>query len=415
MERTVFYIRHFNDIDHLAPVMWKILQKKQNVQAIVMDPFCRIRTDLRLKFLKKFSGFKICYYYQLRRPFPKIELAGIFQKSILRRLIQTVFKCVNRVFFSESWAEAVLNDLLPNASIFDWGGIEGPIRGKFFRASKKLKIPVLCLPHGLCAIMDYELKDSLNGTRKVPDFIKRNAFDGYVFQSDFHRDMAVRWGLSTKICHVLGSARCFPEWHELYLGLVPVFNSRNYTADKIKVVFMLQQWSCRGNKEETLALIDRLSTKEDIYLVIKEHTRIGGRLSRSYKDRFRDFNNVEFALDVSSLALIRWSDVVINMGSGIGVDALLQGKYLISPAQLHRLRTIYEEIGSCVIAHNDEQVLEEIIKFKNNPTWSGDYRDNTRKLMDMVVYGSHGPHDVLESYYEFIFNQKDFTGSEKVQ
>ena len=415
MERTVFYIRHFNDIDHLTPVMWKILQKKHNVMAIVMDPFCRISTDLRLQFLKEFPGFSISYYYQLRRPVPRIELAGIFQQRVLKRFIQMVFKCINRVFFSESWAVAVLSGLQPNASVFDWGGIDGPIRGKFFWASKKLNIPVLCFPHGLCALMDYELKKSRNGTRKVPDFVNRSAFDGYVFQSNYHKDMSIRWGLDPSICHILGSARCYPEWHELYLSLVPVFKSKNDSTGKIKVVFMLQQWSYKANKEETLALIDKLSAKEDIYLVVKEHTRIGGRLSKSYKDRFIHSGNVEFAMEEPSLALIRWSDIVINTISGIGVDVILQGKHLISPAHLHRIRTIYEETGACAKANNDEQVLDEIMKFQKNANWVDDYRDNIRELMDMVVYGSKGPHDVLESYYEFIFNKTSLTKSNNMQ
>tara|TARA_B100001964_G_C14049539_1_gene516376 strand:- start:173 stop:832 length:660 start_codon:yes stop_codon:yes gene_type:complete len=204
----------------------------------------------------------------------------------------------------------------------------------------------------------------------------------------------------------MGSARFYPEWQELYLSLMPDFKSKNYSTDKIKVVFMLQQWGYKANKEETLALIDKLSTNENIYLVVKEHTRKGGRLSGTYKAGFKHARNVEFTMKFPSSALIHWSDVVINMGSSIGIDAILQGKYLINPVYLHGNRTIYEETGACAIARNHEQVVEEIINYQRNTTRpGGDYKGNTRELIDMVVYGSKGSHNVLESYCDLIVNK----------
>ena len=48
----LFFVRHFNDIDHLAPVAWKMRKAGHPVAVYCMNPRYDYRGDYRLSFLK---------------------------------------------------------------------------------------------------------------------------------------------------------------------------------------------------------------------------------------------------------------------------------------------------------------------------------------------------------------------------
>ena len=48
----IFFVRHFNDIDHLTPVVWKMKQANHPVAVYCMNPRFDYHGDYRLRFLK---------------------------------------------------------------------------------------------------------------------------------------------------------------------------------------------------------------------------------------------------------------------------------------------------------------------------------------------------------------------------
>ena len=50
MSRTAFFLRAYNDIDHIAPVIWKFIKKKQN-PLIVFTTNIDYKNDYRIQFL----------------------------------------------------------------------------------------------------------------------------------------------------------------------------------------------------------------------------------------------------------------------------------------------------------------------------------------------------------------------------
>jgi hypothetical protein len=58
----LFFIRHFNDIDHLAPVAWKLHQSGYQVAVFCMNLRYDIQQDYRLRFLKD-QGVAVDYLY----------------------------------------------------------------------------------------------------------------------------------------------------------------------------------------------------------------------------------------------------------------------------------------------------------------------------------------------------------------
>ena len=48
----LFIVRHFNDIDHLVPVAWKLKMDGHQVAVYCMNPRYDIESDYRLQFLR---------------------------------------------------------------------------------------------------------------------------------------------------------------------------------------------------------------------------------------------------------------------------------------------------------------------------------------------------------------------------
>jgi hypothetical protein len=48
----LFFVRHFNDIDHITPVVWKMKKDNYPVAVYCINPRYDIWSDYRLCFLK---------------------------------------------------------------------------------------------------------------------------------------------------------------------------------------------------------------------------------------------------------------------------------------------------------------------------------------------------------------------------
>ena len=58
----LFFVRHFNDIDHLTPVAWKLWKDGYQVAVFCMNLQYNIQQDYRLRFLKE-QGVTVDYLY----------------------------------------------------------------------------------------------------------------------------------------------------------------------------------------------------------------------------------------------------------------------------------------------------------------------------------------------------------------
>jgi len=59
----LFCVRHFNDIDHIAPIVWKMKQDDYPVAVYCINPNYDIENDHRLTFLKE-QGIIVEFMYK---------------------------------------------------------------------------------------------------------------------------------------------------------------------------------------------------------------------------------------------------------------------------------------------------------------------------------------------------------------
>jgi capsular polysaccharide biosynthesis protein len=264
-----------------------------------------------------------------------------------------------------------------------------------------MNIAAFCLPHGLSGNMNNDCKEDhkrkLMKGEKI-DFSDRNIFDHLIVQSEYYKQMMVFFGVDPDKCRIWGSARFCGEWVKKNLSLLEDFLPSGDQKGRVKVAFMVNHWGYGTGRDEALDLIYTLGSSQDIYLVIKNHTRKTGSVPKEDRKKLEKCENIEIIDDINSPSLIKWADIVVNYCSSIGIEALVQGKTLLEPQYLHDNHDIYQETGAAILTDTKEETLKFIEEYKRFPDKEYISSESKNMLYEMVVFGE-GTGDVLSTYY----------------
>ena len=118
---------HFNDIDHLAPIAYKMSQSgRARPLLLITDPFMSFKHDYRLQFLKQ--KYEIPMYSALKfHPSNFLlgwlvaVLASSWRVRPLERWRRLGLRAIRRFFFGEAWAEKILDKYNPAALAMESG------------------------------------------------------------------------------------------------------------------------------------------------------------------------------------------------------------------------------------------------------------------------------------------------------
>lgn len=418
----LFFVRAFNDIDHMTPVVWKMSRDNYPVTVYCINPEYDIESDYRLNFLKEL-GVKVDYIYNEHdRELGLLHqiMRFIFLKSfatsrgwnsehrkgiavllnICGKLVQTVgskiFKLTKKRFYGTRWARNILEQSAAKALCFDHVRPKQYITGSLLEAAAKLSVPTLALPHGVYLYTNNLVKE---GSTEESRYDKFNRFDYIVVQNKLRKDVLARSGVKGEKIFVLGSARYSHEWMSQYSKILPrMLESNVESARKLKVVFMTTRPAYRIDVKRMLRTFYMLSQLDGIDVVVKPHTRTG-KESHIY-----DNSPLPNVSDISSVELSEWADVMLVIGSSIIIEALSRGKPALYLKYLHGNTTEYEEFGACWII-NDETELQNALKLLRDREGHVPYSDdNVNKWLAEIIYGGRGARDVLSDYEEFIVN-----------
>ena len=180
----------------------------------------------------------------------------------------------------------------------------------------------------------------------IPDKSDFNFYDFLFVQSKFHAKHFHSFGVKKDKIIIAGSPRFCPEWIQNLDKIYEDFVPSNQFKNKTKIVFMLPHWIYNVDKEATIDLINKISNMENIYLIIKNHTRADTGL---FPKNIKVNSNVEVNSNTNSTSLINWADIIINFGSSIGIEAIIKKKILICPNYLHENNVIFEKIRLLII------------------------------------------------------------------
>jgi len=403
--KLVFFLRHFNDIDHNAGIMWHCLEQNDHICAILLDRNYDIEDDVRIQFLREYRNFRIDYVdsflnmARLSNLFRLSKPDGTSPQSLISTIIRKGLQVVGGI---QERASTALNEIDPRACIFEWGSPYRMSHREFFEAATNLNIPTLCFPHGLNIYMNEDITPGRKRAfeRNRQTMTSRNEYDAYVTQSEHDRRQEAKLGVNSERHYVLGSSRYYPEWQSINEGLYPEYHTQKDILGKLSVVFMLPHWRYNVNKEKTIKLISNLADCKWIYLVIKEHTR-GDSLPEDVYDQLTQKEDCELVAQVPSVSLIKWADAIINFGSSIGIEALQQNTHHINPSYLHSNTTIFDTTGASHRPTTNKKTVSLLEKIHNEQV-NTSRESNKKQLYQAVIYGGDESHDVLERYRELI-------------
>jgi hypothetical protein len=410
MGRTAFFLRAYNDIDHIAPVIWKFIKKGEK-PIVIFHTDVDYENDYRIKFLLSEGEVEIIRDLDAKYlRFQKVSKSLLYRINYklyrLKRNPRTFLGRLHRKFSFDCSNEVEF--LLKNEisqCVFEWGTPfeRGEVINKYFIAAKGQGITTLCLPHGCNMFTHSDVNEGYRALMikgGIADQSFRREYDYYVFQNPFRRDGWVKWGYNPVKTFAWGSARWCPEWQKLNQKICPKFVPQKNSDQRYKIVFMQYQSNYNIDKDLIWSLLSAIASNNKIQLIIKDSTRHGTNYSsKQFLENYGNVQNVEFVgNEANSPALIECSDCVIAFGSSIGIEALIQNKPLINPHYLISNRTHYEKFNAALNAGSQKDVILHLEKLINEREYNIP-DENKQKLFKEFIYGGKEDHDVLESYY----------------
>ena len=418
----LFFVRAFNDIDHMTPVVWKMSRDNYAVAVYCINPDYDIDNDYRLNFLKEL-GVKVDFIYNdfdqelgllhrlLRFLFLRSFAIGrswnsetrtdlVVLRKIFGQLVREIgsklFKLTRKRFYSTNWARRILEQSGAQVLCFDHVQPTQYIVSSFLRAAEEMSVATLALPHGIYLYTNDLVKA---GSTAETRYDKFHRFDSIVVQNKLRKEVLANFDVEGDKIFVLGSARYCDEWMSQYSEIIPrMLKSDGEPGEKLKVVFMTTRPEYRIDVERMLRTFDMLSELDGIEVVVKPHTRTG-REAQIY-----DNSPLANVSDISSVELCEWADVMLVIGSSIIIEVLTRGKPGLYLKYLHENTTEYEEFEACWIM-NDEVELREALLVLRDGGGNVPYTDeNVTKWLAEVIYGGRSRRDVLRDYEEFIVN-----------
>ena len=417
----LFCVRHFNDVDHITPIVWKMKQDNYSVAVYCINPRYDIDNDYRLNFLKK-QGVVVESIYEafdqklnaLHRSMRFLFLWFFAKGRKFRshhqdkslpwsRLSQLATETIGRIFYEltrlgfyhTKWARYVLEQSEAQALCFDHILPRRYVVGALLKAAKEKSVPTLALPHGVYLYTNESYKTRTSAGQR---FYKFNRFDYVIVQNHLRKNVLVRAGIAPEKIVVLGSARFCAEWIGQNRNILPRKMNADPQSKKLKAVFMVSKPQCRIDIERMLSTIDLLSNFGDIEVMLKPHTRTAGNN--------RLFTNVALpnVADILTPELCEWADVVLVIGSSVITEALMQEKPVLYLKYLHANTMLFEEFGACWTIRNETELEDALQSLQLNRA-DLPYRDqDVEKFLSAVVYGGRNKRDVLADYAQFITN-----------
>ena len=426
----LFLVRHFNDIDHLTPVVWKLKKNNYPVAVYCMNPWYDISQDYRLVFLKN-QGIPVDYVHMAidrhrsilhetmqsliqwcLRVQKRIDAGEQEQKSTVQkaygRIIQFLgslfYKIIRKVFYNHRWAETILRKIEAQAVCFDHVMPRLYVVDAFLTAAQNMRIPTLALPHGVHLYTNENTKPKATDSRR---FKKFNRFDHVIVPNQLRKDFLIQAGISAEKIFVLGSARYCREWMEQNNKIVPrMIHPERHGNEKLRVVFMPSKPQCNVHLERLAATCLVLEDLTEINTMIKPHTRKG------FAPNIYQGLRIPIVSHMLTAELCDWADIILVIGSSVISEAIVRGKPALYLKYLHDNTTLFEEIGSCWTIHDETELSDTLIFLQSNRSKVPYDEASIAQYITEVVKGGNPARNVLQEYEQFIVeHSKSDTGS----
>ena len=410
----VFLVRHYNDIDHIVPIAYRMLKDgAPEVKVFCMDASLPVAGDFRLNFLKEQFGSPTNYIYQAHTPSFGHRLFSFAHSQALNGEAplpsRWAAKIVRRIFgrvhgsswrdqlYGKAWAREFLQKYDVQCLVIDYGRKGRFIYKAISDAADELGIRKVGVPHGFDLATNLLWTNRHVADQRPPDLLKEWGWLGELaVSSHASKEKYIECGLSAEDLKVLGSARFCDEWLDVYHDLLPPQPFPNSNG-KLKVVYMDHGTGYRVNTEQVLASFQAIAELGFVDTVIKASTRVS--LS---DERLAEYSRIDS--ETHSAHLIRWADVVMTAKSSIALEVFHLNKVFVYPAYFHENRMLWEDYGACWNVSNVDELSGALRTIHDGAARLPYSPEEVRAFQTEVVYGGNPEGDVLGNYVDFIVN-----------
>lgn len=416
--KAVFFIRAYNDMDHLTPVIWKTVTTTDISVSVVIRMGKSLPDDYRLNFLRQFKQVEIRHITEFfgddNAPVVPVSLMS----RIKRRLKLSSEPEVKRIAKGEidpDKIETMLDALFGVGDkavqygivIFDWvtlASFHRQFAVMVREAALKRGYTNLSLPHGdspywnemfKLADVDYSamehFKDNPLDVVVVPNHLTAKRYKPHRNDSQLK---------------IIGSARYNDEWLDMMKTMTPPFDIAG-SEHQLKLVIFLRNAVFPINWEQVIYSIKLITQFPDVYLVVKHHTR-GADDSTSMREHL-ELNklnqmtapNLKIVYnDIHSGSLLQWADAVLELGTSISFEAIKLNKPLLAMEYLHaNISTVAHYLPNTAMRCKDDvydavQALRE-----NRETRLYSEAERQHFIQEIIDYPDK---NVLERYVDLI-------------
>ena len=412
--KALVFLRHYNDIDHITPVISKWIESAHHCDIILIGK-PKFRYDYRIEFLRQVYGVRIAHIRDLLMPFEFLrwQLQTLLLVNSVRRLfgIGRLFDLISGIYGAKqrkrTWDS--VNDCLLERSfkgiqdgvvVFDWVTKDSPVSiewvATLISAARDRGYGAVSLPHG----------DSPHATQLIrhhewslkPDTLFSAAviFDKVVVPNELCAKR-FRPFMDDQAIAVLGSARYCDEWLGKLAHLSPFPDFLNGSRSRLKIVMFLRKSNFTTFWEEVSEVVGMIGAFSEVKLVIKPHTRGGWRQPLTNDSSLRRLPNVSVAGDdVHSIQLMNWADVIIDLATSVVFEAVKAEKPVLAADYLHAGRSALAQFMPETELKCRDDVYRRINGFLSDGCDSFYVKENRQRFIDEMLHA--GAPDVLTRY-----------------
>ncbi len=356
--KALFFLRHYNDIDHITPVISK-WSESGHESLVVLLGRPKFLKDYRIKFLSTLDRVRVAPIRRLLSPlkFMQWRLQTLLLNRSVKRLfligkliekLARKYDAQKRTAVWQSTAGRLLEHGFSDGNeggvvVFDWITSDSPVPIEWVEIvvtmAKARGLGAVSLPHGdsphasqLIRHHEWVLKpDALYSAARI--------FDKLVVPNEL---CATRFRpfLSNEAIAVLGSPRYCDEWLDKLATLSPVPRLKTNQDTRLRIVMFLRKSEFTTFWEEVGEIIGMIATFPGVELVIKPHTRGGWRQPLTGSASLRQLANVRVAEDSEhSISLMNWADIIIDLATSVVFEAVKAKKPVMAADYLHAGRS----------------------------------------------------------------------------
>jgi hypothetical protein len=410
--KALFFLRHYNDIDHITPVISKWIDSGHSCDVILIGA-TRFRNDFRIAFLSKLAGVRVAHIRELFSPFQFLKwrlqmllLTGNLRRLFIGpfiRLLADIYDAKRRAPLWQTTAEYLLLRSFESADkgvvAFDWIERNSVIAVEWVETviamARDRGLGTVSLPHGDSPHANQLIRRGEWRIGPDPLFSTAQIFDKLVVPNELCAKR-FRPFLEERSIAILGSPRYCEEWLAKLAKLMPP-SPLTRADSRLKIVMFLRKANFTTFWEEVNEVVHMIAAFPGVELAIKPHTRSGWKQSLTKDRALKQLPNVTIAGDdVHSIHLMNWADICIDLATSVVFEAVRLKKPVLAADYLHAGRSAIAVYMPETELRCRDDVYEKIDKFLSEGCHDF-YIEEHRQCFLREMLDVSGP-DVLPRY-----------------